>query len=394
MANYVPIFAPIRPSNLRQPSGPSSPASPLTPPATRPWLHDLAPSRSPSPKSQSSDSDGSSPHSAPSPPLPWVWSCHICHSNYPLGVTRRCLHDGHYLCAGNATHSKRTRRVKKNKPCLSEFDYEGWSRWGRWRRNNTQDQKHVIYRGKDCWNHCDFPSHCMHQNVRVIETPNLDSMLSRQADPAATFDRFIEPFTTEPDPPEPDLPALKRTSSTLARLLKAAEKRTSQIATMLSPIQEENSRSEPPSKISAPKIQAPDFASFKARMDKLHDASKLKDEEQPSTLVKFSSNNGDEDTPYPSDVESNNEENHPPQPSKPTHKPQYPPSSAFTAKTMLLHQPFDLELPQRQSKTRDEDSAAPRRNAWDWTAGDLGTVILSPSAMYESFEEILQRLKE
>lgn len=307
-----------------------------------------------------------------------MWSCHICHSNFPLGATRRCLHDGHYLCAGNTTN-KRTRRSKKHKACSSEFDYDGWNKWGRWRRNNTQDQKHVIYRGKDCSNHCDFPSHCQRQNVRIVESINLESALSQQADPATTFDQIIESALTEPD-----LPVLKRTSSTLGRLIKAAEKRTAQITTMLTPIQEEQLQSETlPSKTLAPKIQAPDFLTFKARMDKIHNPSK-KDNEQPVPSVK-AANKDDEDIPYPSD-ESDSEE--PSQPNKQTHEAQSP-SSTAAAKS---HEPFDFDLPLKKATCGEEESqpVSPRRNAWDWTAGDIGAA-LSPSFIYETFEDILRK---
>ena len=35
----------------------------------------------------------------PSNPYPWLWKCHLCNSIYRLGVTRRCLEDGHFFCA-------------------------------------------------------------------------------------------------------------------------------------------------------------------------------------------------------------------------------------------------------------------------------------------------------
>ncbi|KAF2274840.1 uncharacterized protein EI97DRAFT_434745 [Westerdykella ornata] len=85
---------------------------------------------------------------SPSPsPLRWLWQCHNCHRTYPLSVTRRCLEDGHFFCAGTTTlkcwrKSVNPRsggrgnkaRVLRHKACGSEFDYLGWKEWGRWRR--------------------------------------------------------------------------------------------------------------------------------------------------------------------------------------------------------------------------------------------------------------------
>ncbi|KIV85070.1 hypothetical protein PV11_00805 [Exophiala sideris] len=93
----------------------------------------------------------------PEAPLAWVWICHLCHSRYPLGVTRRCLVDGHYYCSGE-TDRPSTRKKRKNKSCSSEFDYVAWKAWGDWRRKALKvvpNPKAL----KGC-NSCDFPSQC------------------------------------------------------------------------------------------------------------------------------------------------------------------------------------------------------------------------------------------
>ena len=93
----------------------------------------------------------------PEEPLAWVWICHLCHSRYPLGVTRRCLVDGHYYCSGESDRPS-TRKKRKNKSCSSEFDYVAWKAWGDWRRKAlkvVQNPKAL----KGC-NSCDFPSEC------------------------------------------------------------------------------------------------------------------------------------------------------------------------------------------------------------------------------------------
>lgn len=93
----------------------------------------------------------------PEEPLAWVWICHLCRSRYPLGVTRRCLVDGHYYCSGE-TDRPSTRKKKKNKSCSSEFDYVAWKAWGDWRRQALKVVHNPrILKGCD---YCDFPSQC------------------------------------------------------------------------------------------------------------------------------------------------------------------------------------------------------------------------------------------
>lgn len=93
----------------------------------------------------------------PSQPMAWIWICHLCHSRYALGVTRRCLLDGHYYCSGE-TDFPSLRKKKKNKSCTSEFDYGAWKDWGEWRRKALKILKEErLPRGCE---QCDFPSQC------------------------------------------------------------------------------------------------------------------------------------------------------------------------------------------------------------------------------------------
>ncbi|KAL2414139.1 hypothetical protein ABEF95_003691 [Exophiala dermatitidis] len=97
---------------------------------------------------------------APPPPgLPsaWIWTCHLCHSRYPLGVTRRCLVDGHYYCSGE-TDRPSLRKRKKPKSCTSEFDYHSWKQWGDWRRKVLQSMDNP--RSLKGCDFCDYPSQC------------------------------------------------------------------------------------------------------------------------------------------------------------------------------------------------------------------------------------------
>ena len=89
--------------------------------------------------------------------MPWIWSCHKCHTRYLLGVTRRCLNDGHYFCGG-VTVEKFTGRVKKHRACVSEFDYTGWEEFSEWKRATTGQIPRLGSR--HCEDGCNFPSSC------------------------------------------------------------------------------------------------------------------------------------------------------------------------------------------------------------------------------------------
>ncbi|KAF1979509.1 hypothetical protein BU23DRAFT_636530 [Bimuria novae-zelandiae CBS 107.79] len=90
----------------------------------------------------------------PPEPLQWRWQCHECRRTYSMGVTPRCLEDGHVFCTGTTAvktwrRPLRAARTKRHRACTSEFDYQGWKTWGRWKRS-----------GRHCWNNCDYPSEC------------------------------------------------------------------------------------------------------------------------------------------------------------------------------------------------------------------------------------------
>ncbi len=95
---------------------------------------------------------------APPPvsPLPWVWQCHLCRNRYPLGVTRRCLYDGHYYCSGDT--GQPNLKKKKGRACSSEFDYEGWEEYSDWKHKVLKELSNPrIFRGCET---CAFPSQC------------------------------------------------------------------------------------------------------------------------------------------------------------------------------------------------------------------------------------------
>ena len=93
----------------------------------------------------------------PERPMAWIWICHLCHSRYALGVTRRCLIDGHYYCSGEIDKPS-IKKTKKHKACSSEFDYASWTAWGDWRRKALRTiHNERVFKGCD---YCDFPSQC------------------------------------------------------------------------------------------------------------------------------------------------------------------------------------------------------------------------------------------
>ena len=49
--------------------------------------------------------------------------------------------------------------VKRHNPCASEFDYQGWSGWGEWRREEQKERCKEDGK-RDCWRCCNFPSEC------------------------------------------------------------------------------------------------------------------------------------------------------------------------------------------------------------------------------------------
>jgi hypothetical protein len=148
--NYVSFSSD---GTIRSPRTPTW--SPHTP--SSPFEYDRFLSASSSPSPSSSERKRSSvPPPPPDAPLPWVWQCHLCRNRYPLGVTRRCLYDGHYYCSGES--GQPNLKKKKGRACSSEFDYEGWETYGDWRARALQQRENGRnLRGCEM---CKFPSQC------------------------------------------------------------------------------------------------------------------------------------------------------------------------------------------------------------------------------------------
>ena len=167
MRNRTFQFAPLQPSSLQYSSGPSSPASPKSPFGLRPR-----------PLSTRSVIAMLSPNTAledhlwadwwkPVNPGRWTWRCHVCHAQYPLGATRRCLVDGHYLCAGEIKESRRSGKLRRKNACSSDFDYKGWYLYSL-RRETLNRKRRVESRG--CSSNCFHPSECVSNSLSNFDS--------------------------------------------------------------------------------------------------------------------------------------------------------------------------------------------------------------------------------
>ncbi|KAI4775599.1 hypothetical protein E4T52_09450 [Aureobasidium sp. EXF-3400] len=202
---------PFRSSGLAVPPSPFSPVDTITPPSLK--------------RTYSATANVDLIELLPPPtrqPIKWLWACHLCYRQYNLSVTRRCLDDGHYFCAGTSVVRSRkdgVKRLRRHKACASEFDYAGWKDWGVWKRNlltlteqqrqrsspcdsvfddsEDEDLEEIsstasvvspITAGvsshtsswrvakplrpvKDCWNRCDYPSECRWGKQFGVDTP-------------------------------------------------------------------------------------------------------------------------------------------------------------------------------------------------------------------------------
>ncbi|KAI9885845.1 MAG: hypothetical protein M1823_002375 [Watsoniomyces obsoletus] len=155
----------------------------------------------------------------PTKPLPWTWSCHKCRQRYPLGVTRRCLEDGHFFCTtrtslttgktiqegdGRRRCRGKKRRDRGGRSCGSSFDYDGWTAWGAWRRE-IQGTKESRQKGeKNCLFNCDFPSDC--QWSLQFQQPGQKKQEGKTSGGGAVVNGVVTPLATIVEEPEPSEP--------------------------------------------------------------------------------------------------------------------------------------------------------------------------------------------
>jgi hypothetical protein len=219
----------------------------------------------------------------PAKPLAWIWQCHLCKIRYPLSVTRRCLHDGHFYCSGE-TDRPNLKRKKRGQSCSSEFDYIGWKEWGEWRRKvlgNLENGRKANYSAKGCQK-CEFPSQCRYasnhtssettdkavkENELALVSPEAESPdhtslpLEKKIKPLSqehvTFDSILASATAEQneqlnqtkpevidgekitDFTQTKTSSVNGNSEVTDRIVKPADKRCSSKKSSLSPIAEE-----------------------------------------------------------------------------------------------------------------------------------------------------------
>ncbi|KAF2755796.1 hypothetical protein EJ05DRAFT_503246 [Pseudovirgaria hyperparasitica] len=187
-------------SLLSIPPSPCSPRSPLfSKSISQPRTASLPYSK---PSTTTGRQDSQVDVKPPVEPLAWIWKCHMCQRQYPLGATRRCPIDGHYFCSGTTKlHAWRTQgkakgngKAKKHyhEACAHEFDFNGWLAYGDWRRAQKKKKTtasptnaridspmHQYFTNtvaaatspaartragepRDCWHACNYPSECRH----------------------------------------------------------------------------------------------------------------------------------------------------------------------------------------------------------------------------------------
>jgi hypothetical protein len=165
---------PYKPSKLSitSPAFPSSPISPFSMTSSR------------KPAAHATSSDIGHIHSPPPTPLAWLWKCYNCQSKWPLGVTRRCLIDGHAFCSGVDARCRLGKRKNAHRNCGSEFDYRAWHARNNWRRHELSGRGVIVpdSEHRDCWYWCEYPSQCNWeptQHKQLITTMFTTSLVSR-----------------------------------------------------------------------------------------------------------------------------------------------------------------------------------------------------------------------
>ncbi|MCJ1454603.1 hypothetical protein MMC28_004956 [Mycoblastus sanguinarius] len=317
--------------------------------------------------------------------MPWLWSCHKCHAHYLLGVTRRCLNDGHYFCGGT-TVDRFTGKTKRHKACTSEFDYIRWKEFGNWKRNVPGPESTSDLCRKDCEDRCDFPSAC-HWEVKKAVKKDVGF-------------EFLEPKCLG-DETHVSLASTKsitavqkRTGVYIDKLVKAAEKRKSQIATLLSPIEEEIKVSSTPT-VSPSLIDTPlrlpqlnglglnfpvmDFSKFKRSLDEHQTTLNVNEPKADSAISPLPQISVQIDALNEDDVNMTDWLSEDATESPPI-SPRTIPKSNDT--------PFDFRLEPdhspEASSADDESPVSPRRNAWDWTGGSVGIALSTPPLPLEN----------
>lgn len=299
--------------------------------------------------------------------MPWIWSCHKCHTRYLLGATRRCLHDGHYFCGGITVDKISGKVKKKHRACVSEFDYSGWEDFGRWKKATTGQ---IVRPGsKHCEDECDFPSSCHWKEQHAVQdtrAENVDpSCLDKESDTSSAKGKLAVQNSTE---------------GNIGKLRRAADKHTTQEAkALLSPIDEEDQKGSW-SLGTTPKLNGLGFhfpvMDFSSPGNGINTTRELTDRRQIGLLIpKSRQMSACVENVWEDDVDMTDWI---------TQDAAGSPPMSPCAQPDVVEVAFDFGLDQYQgagaSLTEDDSPVSPMRSAWNWTAGDIG-IALSPPAL-------------
>ena len=293
--------------------------------------------------------------------MPWIWSCHRCHTRYLLGATRRCLNDGHYFCGGT-TVDKFSGKVKKHKACISEFDYIGWEDFGRWKRERN-GQFCRPGSSKHCEDECDFPSSCHWKEQHAVQE---------------TRSGFLDPSCLDKKPDTSSVKnkqTVQKTSEKyIGKIKSAAEKHTAQVAkALLAPIEEEEDLKVSSSLDTMPKLNGlglhfpvMDFSSSK---DGFNASGQVAERPQMNLSIPDSPQmSARVENVWEDDVDMTD----------------WITQDVTESSPDAAEVPFDFRLEQDQdapaSLADDDSPISPMRSAWNWTAGGIG-IALSPPAL-------------
>lgn len=274
---------------------------------------------------------------------------------------------------------KRTGKTKKHKACASEFDYLGWEDHGNWKRKSvgrraSMDKLMDKPTFKHCENQCDFPSAC-HWKAR--HTPRKE----------ANFDFLNESPQVSPAPEKQlTISHPKKKGIYLNRLVKAAEKRTTQLTTLLSTIEDESNFASTPGFVPASTDAPPklpelnltfpvmDFSAIKQGLEDNHKKSK-------GALPKFVA--PESSPPHMSAlIEAVSPIRSPPDVDMTDWLSEDTTSSS--SETSIDEIPFDFSIGRPTSPSpftspsTEGESPVSQGKAWDWPAADIGIAISSP----------------
>jgi len=273
-----------------------------------------------------------------------------------------------------------TGETKKHRACASEFDYVSWEEYGKWKRQVVKDRSKEDS-NQHCEHKCDFPSAC-HWKSR--NTPKK----------SANFD-FLDPKSIGMEPAvatsrseKSSMPTLKKTGSYIDKIVKAAEKRTTQLTTLLSTIEEERNFTTIPGYIPSPTSAPPklpelpslnglclnfpvmDFSMFKKNPDDSASSSKEIETDDAPAEESLPDLSASVTTTEDDDVRMIDWLSDEP----------ISPTSTIDLGDNVFNLSIDPDHGPEASLEEDDDSpVSPRRNAWDWTAGIIGIALGSPT---------------